>query len=196
MGAITSQITSLTSVYSTAYSDADQRKHQSSASLAFVHGIHRGSVNSPHKWPVTQKMFPFDDVIMRCRWLASTLRYYDTGRDIPFNRVRLLFLNVSLVVMSSIHLSMTRSSHGRSDWFHEISQPFECWYPISKFWDLCGLMIRRALITCIYNTWLWKVSSNVKSSHGMRARMESTQQLWSSVSEDISDAQQVRHIFA
>ena len=64
MGAIASQITSLTIAYSTVYSDADQRKHQSSASLAFVWGIHRGSVNSPHKWPVTRKMFPFEDVIM------------------------------------------------------------------------------------------------------------------------------------
>ena len=64
MSAIASQITSLTIVYSTVYSDADQRKHQSSASLAFVWGIHRGPVNSPHKWPVTRKMFPFDDVIM------------------------------------------------------------------------------------------------------------------------------------
>ena len=64
MGAIASQITSLTIVYSIVYSDADQRKHQSSASLAFVQGIHRGTVNSPHKWPVTRKMFPFDDVIM------------------------------------------------------------------------------------------------------------------------------------
>ena len=63
MGAIASQITSITIVYSTVYSDADQRKHQSSASLAFVWGIHRGPVNSPHKWPVTRKMFPFDDVI-------------------------------------------------------------------------------------------------------------------------------------
>ena len=63
MGAVSSQITSLTIVYSTVYSDADQRKHQSSASLAFVRGIHRGPVNSPHKWPVTRKMFPFDDVI-------------------------------------------------------------------------------------------------------------------------------------
>ena len=63
-GAMSSQITSLTFVYSTVYSDADQRKHQSSASLAFVRGIHRGPVNSPHKWPVTRKMFPFDDVIM------------------------------------------------------------------------------------------------------------------------------------
>ena len=64
MGAIAFQITSLTIVYSIVYSDADQRKHQSSASLAFVRGIHRGPMNSPHKWPVTRKMFPFDDVIM------------------------------------------------------------------------------------------------------------------------------------
>ena len=64
MGAIASQITSLTIVCSTVYSDADQRKHQSSASLVFIRGIHRGPVNSPHKWPVTRKMCPFDDVIM------------------------------------------------------------------------------------------------------------------------------------
>ena len=64
MGTVASQITSLTIVYTTVYSDADQSKHQSSASLAFVWGIHRGPVNSPHKWPVTRKMFPFDDVIM------------------------------------------------------------------------------------------------------------------------------------
>ena len=63
MGAIASLITSLTIVYSTVYSDAEQR-HQSSAPLAFVWGIHRGPVNNPHKWPVTRKMFPFDDVIM------------------------------------------------------------------------------------------------------------------------------------
>ena len=64
MGTMASQITSLTIVYSTVYSAANQRKHQSSASLAFVWGIHRGPVNSPHKGPVTRKMFPFDDVIM------------------------------------------------------------------------------------------------------------------------------------
>ena len=64
MGAMTSQITSLTIVYSTVYSVADQRKRQSSASLAFVRGIHRGPVNSPHKGPVTRDMLPFDDIIM------------------------------------------------------------------------------------------------------------------------------------
>ena len=60
MTTIATQITSLTIVYSTIYSGADQSKHRSSASLAFV----RGPVNSPHKWPVTRKMFPFDDVFM------------------------------------------------------------------------------------------------------------------------------------
>ena len=57
MGAIASQISSLTIVYSTVYSGGDQRTHQSSASLAFVRGITRWPVNSPHKWPVTRKMF-------------------------------------------------------------------------------------------------------------------------------------------
>ena len=64
MSAMASQITSVTIVYTTVYSGADQRKYQSSASLAFVWGIHRWPVNSPHKGPVTRKMFPFDDVIM------------------------------------------------------------------------------------------------------------------------------------
>ena len=63
MGVVASQITSLTYVYSTVYSDADKRKHRSSASLAFVWGTHRGPVSSSHKWPVTRKMFPFDDII-------------------------------------------------------------------------------------------------------------------------------------
>ena len=64
MGMIASQITSLTIVYSTVYSNADQRKHQSSTSLNFVQGIHQGQVNSLHKWPVMQKMFPLDNIIM------------------------------------------------------------------------------------------------------------------------------------
>ena len=64
MGPMASQITSLMIASSTVHSGADHRKHQSSASLAFVRGIHRGTVNSPLKWPVTRKMFPIDNVIM------------------------------------------------------------------------------------------------------------------------------------
>ena len=64
MSAMASQITGVSIVYSTVCSGADHRKYQSSASLAFVRGIHRWPVNPPHKGPVTRKMFPFDDVIM------------------------------------------------------------------------------------------------------------------------------------
>ena len=102
-GAIAPQITSLTIVYSTVYSDADQRKHQNSASLAFVRGIHRGPVNSPHKWPVTRKIIPFDDsswyicnspmdtscndiVIVTSKWRRDVVitllsRHISTGRE-------------------------------------------------------------------------------------------------------------------
>ena len=59
MGAIASQNTSLKIVYSTVHSDADQSKHQSSASLAFVRGIHRKAQMASNA-----EMFPFDDVIM------------------------------------------------------------------------------------------------------------------------------------
>ena len=57
-------ITSLTTVYPVAYSAAEQRKHQSFASLAFVWGILWWPVNYPHKRIVAWNMFPFDDVIM------------------------------------------------------------------------------------------------------------------------------------
>ena len=67
MGNKASRITRLPIVSSTIYSSSDQRKHQSSASLAFVWRIHWWPVNSPHKSSVTWKMFPFDDVIMRSR---------------------------------------------------------------------------------------------------------------------------------
>ena len=65
MSVIASQITNLTIVYSTMYSGADQRKHQNSASMAFLRGIHRWPANSPHKGPVTHNLYPFDEVIMK-----------------------------------------------------------------------------------------------------------------------------------
>ena len=74
---MSSQITSLTIVYSTVLSGADQRKHQSSASLAFVREIHRSPMNSQHKRPVTRKMFPFDDVIMLLKQACSNIMMAD-----------------------------------------------------------------------------------------------------------------------
>ena len=48
------------------YRRRSKKRTKLSASLAFVRGIHRWPANSAHKWPVTRKMFPFDDVIMLC----------------------------------------------------------------------------------------------------------------------------------
>ena len=87
MSAMASQITSLTIVYSIVYSGADQRKHRSSASLAFVRGVHQWPVNSPHEGPVTRKMFPFDDVIMNLNhgnlksshWLQNWCQFWQHG---------------------------------------------------------------------------------------------------------------------
>ena len=60
MTTMASQITSLTVVYSTVYSDTDQRKHQSSASLAFVWGIHQDRWIPRTKGQLRGKCFPFD----------------------------------------------------------------------------------------------------------------------------------------
>ena len=97
MGTIASQITSLTIVYSTVYSDADQRKHQSSASLAFVRVIQRGPVNSPHKWPVTRKMFPFDDVIMNgvCQLVVAN---HEVTIFVPYNPFQLSFIILNIAI--------------------------------------------------------------------------------------------------
>ena len=74
-----SQITGVSIVYLTICLGANKKKkHQSSASLAFVRGIHQSPVNFPHRRPVTRKMFPFDDVIMN-RDLTPLLTYMHCG---------------------------------------------------------------------------------------------------------------------
>ena len=70
MCAIASQITNLTIVYSTVYSGANQRKHQSSASVASVRENYRWLMNSPHKWLVTRKCF---------HWMTSLWNFVLTG---------------------------------------------------------------------------------------------------------------------
>ena len=122
MGMIASEITSLTIVFSNVYSDADQRKHQSSSSLTFVRGIHRGTVNSPHKWPVTRKMFPFDDVIINVRilthnnvssWYAQNLRVVCISYIYQYN---LLFSDNKnktwLVVVTVVDVVLIKCLHG------------------------------------------------------------------------------------
>ena len=134
MRPMASQITSLTIVYSTVYSDADQRKHQSSASLAFVWGIH------PHKGPVTRKMFPFDDVIM---FLGQAL---------------LLETDYWQRRLSSIPISLLVSRHNGWD-FHR-QTPF--WIEFSRKKVLYLLSIHFSLIVSRGSNWreLSIVSSN------------------------------------
>ena len=75
MGVMASQIICVSMVYLIVCPGAVQRKHQSSASLAFVWGIRRWPVNFPHKGPLTPKVFPFDDVIMYNRDMYYTVYY-------------------------------------------------------------------------------------------------------------------------
>ena len=81
---------------------ADQRKHQSSASLALVRGIHRWPVNSPHKGPVTRKMFPFDDVIMifdnHCRMVSILVK----AEEESFGSKPRMGLNISIIYWAKL----------------------------------------------------------------------------------------------
>ena len=93
MSSTASQITSLTIVYSTVYSGVDQRKHQSSASLAFVRGIHRWPVNSPRKGPVTRKNVSIDDVIMTLLYLlGGELCIGDSNKFITIDYIYIHFI--------------------------------------------------------------------------------------------------------
>ena len=71
---IASPITGVSIVCWAVCSGADQRTHESSASLVFVRGIYRWPVDSPHKGPVTRKMFAFDDVM---HWCSDCLHYVE-----------------------------------------------------------------------------------------------------------------------
>ena len=127
MSAMASQITPVSIVCSTVCSGTDKRKHQSSASLAFVRRIHRWPVNSPHKEQVTRKMFPLNDVITRhnavnrnspylhCSWNSWCNHYkawcqhiccmfYATFHDYQYIRTTLWYA-VTIVVRSPCHKS-------------------------------------------------------------------------------------------
>ena len=117
MIAIASQITNVSSVYSTDCSHAYQWKYQSSASLAFVRGIHRWPMNSHYKGPVTRKMFPFDDVI-GCPWNTTLVENYDDeiNNDNNKNNGALCIASQSLLVFNrhsnSIHCTLLWKQNG------------------------------------------------------------------------------------
>ena len=123
MGAMASQTTSLTLVYSTVYSGADQRKHQSSASLAFAWGIHRWSVNYPRKWPVTRKIFSFDDVIMD----------YHASVSVPISHIRIVIISQNYMLCKY---------HRRCQYIYVYSHTdngTRCRNMLTLSWSVCSL---------------------------------------------------------
>ena len=163
MSVMASQITSLTIVYSSIYSGADQRKHQSSASLAFVRGIHRWPVNSPHKGPVTRKMFPFDDVILSYIFIAyqlhrkgvhcqgkTTLMLDITRWWSPQPLLKMAMFG-TFFILKNIEISITGTHSCRrcchadsSSWASQWGSRLYIWYPrklplftISRLWRYC-----------------------------------------------------------
>ena len=156
MGAMASQITSLTIVYSTVYSGVDQRKHKSSASLTFVRGIHRWPVNSPHTWPVTRNMFPFDDVNMSAMNLDfsyDVIWQSDTWSTLHF----------------ASRMSLSRSGRRSCTWFigkctgpryYDKISYWRCTYPLSNFAFKC-VFVYRCMCLCVM---VWMHSIYVKNT--------------------------------
>ena len=120
MNAMSPQITSLTTVYSTVYWGTDQRKHQSSAWLDFVRGIHRWPVNSPHKGPVTRKMLQFEYVIMH--W-----RKENSGKYISHHSVKVLMHTPQYIFDNvDIHSAWTRMIQYPPDPLNNLKKPYNC----------------------------------------------------------------------
>ena len=94
-------------IYSTVCSDAGQRKHQSPASLAFVWGI----VNSPHKGPVTQKIFPFDDVIIHSLFSRDDLWHFPS--EVQLTTIAIhpsdWYLRRKYTLQGQLNISVTRN---------------------------------------------------------------------------------------
>ena len=148
MSTMTSQITSLTIVYSTVCSFADQRKHQSSASLAFVRGIRRWPVNSLHKGPVTRKMSPFDDVIMLCGKFCEGCKNISEGSIISPNfYCATIHLSHMVNMMSADELVLTKPIHQWLwYWFGSpgISRPQH-----QNGWHIEGILPKGPYLPCV-----------------------------------------------
>ena len=127
-------------VCSTVCSGADQIKRQSSAWLAFVRGIHRWAVWSPHKGPITQKIFVFDDVIM----IKVNIDSDDSGSQratSDYENQCLVFLKG--VLWYSFGITLTRSSHEINpyhaflDYTLKIitAYPRGHWFTVDQIWN-------------------------------------------------------------
>ena len=140
MMAMASQITGGPIVYSTICSGADQRKHQSSAWLAFVRGIHRWPFDSPHKGPITRKIFPSDDVITIEVNIGSGNCCFPEGNK----RLRApLFSFPQVVLWYSDGITLTRSSHELNAYHVFLYYTFRIitayprgqWFTVDQIWN-------------------------------------------------------------
>ena len=139
MSAMASQIACISIVCSTVYPGAYQRKHQSSVSLAFVRGINRWPVDSPHKGPVARKMVLFDDVIIIC-WnkcgscyqfaenVSIWWRHHGYTLFVLFYVYRSLPGVLYLLILWTDYL--TKSRHINVTWV-QVDRPF-----LSLIWDI------------------------------------------------------------
>ena len=140
MGAMASQISSLTIVYSTVYSGADKKKHQSSVSLAFV-GEFTGS---PHKGPVTRKMFPFDDVI-----ICSAKNVWPVYLQLPWwLTILIIAFYIRVSQINYIHQCMPYPGTGMllRRWWVPVMYTFSNW----KCGNASVLYIDKMYCDCIY----------------------------------------------
>ena len=133
-----------------------KEKNQSSASLAFVREIDRWPVNSPHKGPVTRKMFPFDDVIMTDISLAleqshncanvSLVTPNDMSTIGRYNWIQQEKLNVNSVTTSNFQVYVRDFVFLD---FH-IEKSWLVWYSSWNKWESTGHNLINCMIRNIY----------------------------------------------
>ena len=113
MGTIASQITSLTIIYATVYSDADERK--------------------PHKWSVTRKMFPFDDVIMNFNIKSFNVIHmqYQMGLDFKMKQKLLHDINCVMLLICMVAFRNPEKSYFASSAYSQ--SPSKCNIPRNKY---------------------------------------------------------------
>ena len=128
MGAMASQITGVSAVCPTVCSNADQRKHQNSASLAFVRVIYLSPVNSPHKGQVTRKISPFVDLIMPWQFNQSFLISCQTYPDY------FLILHWGVLCVSNYEQKNRRTSRYRRRDRRTERRAVGRWWKHSLFW--------------------------------------------------------------
>ena len=113
----------------TVCSGIGQRKHQSPKSLAFVRGMHRWAVDSPHKGPVTRQKIPFDDVIM--------LVWFEVPNDIPYLSLPMkMDVSVSFIYSNAGPIYTWNPNRGKA-----VSADFANMWTINGVWRILSQMV-------------------------------------------------------